>query len=435
VSLAAHPPTLKRWLPTLFVVALLINALVLAVGQWGLSLDNVGLIESTPGQLSLWVASQTEESNPESFLAILTKPTAAEGVLTETAALQRARFTLGAIGLIVAALAAYALYILQRQSERGRTSLVWLLLGYVALLLNIPPLTEHPFYGMVLAGIVLTIIALAFAPGHFTPRLGFLVIVCGLLGWWEIYKVLGDATGNILPLTDFPWKLPHWQSVATEMLQPARRNGSQLLVRILAAAGFVTWTEALMGFTAGSLLGFGLGTLFAHSPRLERGLLPFVIASQTIPIIALAPMIVAWVGQGRLSVAVISAYLAFFPVTINTLRGLLSPDALKLDLMHSFAASRSTILWKLRVPSALPYLFSALKVAATACVVGAIVGELPSSRSDGLAAAILRASGNYAAQPQKLWAAIIMAALVGILFFSLISLIEQRVLRGFVVTR
>ncbi len=427
--------TLKRWLPMLFVTALLINALVLAVGQWGLSLDNPALVESTPGQLSLWVASQTEASRPESFLAILTKLTVAGGVLTETAALQRARFTLGAFGLVVAALAVYAIFILQRRPEQGRTSLVWLLLGYVALLLNIPPLTEQPFYGMVLAGIVLTIIALAFAPGHFTPRLGFLVIVCGLLGWWEIYKILGEATGNILPLTDFPWKLPHWQSVATEMLQPARRNGPHLLVRILAAAGFVTWTEALMGFTVGSLLGFGLGTLFAHSPRLERGFLPFVIASQTIPIIALAPMIVAWVGQGRLSVAVISAYLAFFPVTINTLRGLLSPDALKLDLMHSFAASRATILWKLRVPSALPYLFSALKVAATACVVGAIVGELPSSRSDGLAAAILRASGNYAAQPQKLWAAIIMAALVGILFFSLVSLIEQRVLRGFVATR
>ncbi|MCP4418682.1 MAG: ABC transporter permease subunit [Chloroflexi bacterium] len=435
MSLTPNSPTKKQWLVMLLIIALLINALVLAVGQWGLSLDNVSLVESTPGQLSLWVAGQTEASNPESFLAILAKPTVAGGVLSETAALQRARLTLTVLGLIVAGLAIRTAIVLQRQPASGRTSLVWLLLGYVVLLLNIPPLVEYPFYGMILAGIALTIVTLAIAPGHFTPQLGFLVIVCGLLGWWEIYKLLGNATGNLLPLTDFPWKLPHWQSVAKALLLPARRNGPHLLLRILAAAGLVTGTEAVMGFTVGSLLGFGLGTLFAHSPRLERGLLPYVIASQTIPIIAIAPMIVAWIGQGRLSVAVISAYLAFFPVTINTLRGLLSPDTLKLDLMHSFAASRSTILWKLRVPSALPYLFSALKVAATACVVGAIVGELPSSRSDGLAAAILRASGNYAAQPEKLWAAIIMASLVGILFFSLISLIEQRVLRGFVATR
>jgi NitT/TauT family transport system permease protein len=98
--------------------------------------------------------------------------------------------------------------------------------------------------------------------------------------------------------------------------------------------------------------------------------------------------------------------------------------------MHSYAASRADILWKLRVPAALPYIFTALKVSATASVVGAIVGELPSSRSDGLAAAILRASGNYAAEPEKLWAAIIMASLVGMAFFSMVSLVERRVLRG-----
>jgi NitT/TauT family transport system permease protein len=170
--------------------------------------------------------------------------------------------------------------------------------------------------------------------------------------------------------------------------------------------------------------------LFAHSPLLERGLLPYVVASQTVPIIAIAPMIVSFLGQGWLPVAVISAYLTFFPVTVNSLRGLVSPPALKLELMHSYAASRADILWKLRVPAALPYIFTALKVSATASVVGAIVGELPSSRSDGLAAAILRASGNYAAEPEKLWAAIIMASLVGMAFFSMVSLVERRVLRG-----
>jgi NitT/TauT family transport system permease protein len=140
-------------------------------------------------------------------------------------------------------------------------------------------------------------------------------------------------------------------------------------------------------------------------------------------------MIVTALGAGWVPVAVISAYLTFFPVTINTLRGLLSPQLTAVELMRSYAASRWSVLWKLRVPAAVPYIFTALKVSATGSVVGAIVGELPSSRSDGLAAAILRTSGNYAAEPEKLWATILMASLVGILFFTAVSLVERLVVR------
>ena len=346
----------------------------------------------------------------------------------------RARFILGLLPLAVAGLAGYATWVVWKRPKRGRETAVYLLLAYTLLLFNIPAHSQ-PAYTLVLVGIIGSLLAAFLAPGHVSPRLGFFVIIATILVGWALYKIVGNATGNVLPLTDFPWKLPHWQTVAEALLQPARRNGPQLLVRILAAASWVTWIEAFMGFVVGSLLGFGLGVLFAHNPLLERGLLPYAVASQTVPIIAIAPMIVAWLGQGIVSVAVISAYLAFFPVTINTLRGLLSPDQRKLDLMQSYAASKSTILCKLRLPSALPYIFSALKVASTACVVGAIVGELPSSRSDGLAAAILRASGNYASEPEKLWAAIIMASLVGMLFFGLVSLVEQVTLRGFTVTR
>jgi NitT/TauT family transport system permease protein len=153
------------------------------------------------------------------------------------------------------------------------------------------------------------------------------------------------------------------------------------------------------------------------------------VASQTVPILALAPMIVTALGAGWVPVAVISAYLTFFPVAVNTLRGLLSPEPMSLELMRSYAASPWSVLWKLRLPAALPYIFTALKVSATGSVVGAIVGELPSSRSDGLAAAILRASGNYAAEPEKLWATIIMASLVGILFFAAVTVVEHWVMR------
>ncbi len=400
------------------------------MGQFRLSLSEPALVESTPAQLSLWVAGQTEESSPESLLAMITKWTAPDGVLSEESALVRARTVLGLMALGTVVLTAVALKYLYQQSEKSRVVMVWLLLSYVVLLLNVAVEGERPYFNLILVGLTLCLIILYFAPGSFSDLYGFLVIISSILLFWQLYKLLGDSTGNLLPLTDFPWKMPHWQNIAETMLQPARRNGPHLLVWILAEAAFITWLEALTGFIIGSLLGFGLGVLFAHSPLLERGLLPYVVASQTVPIIAIAPMIVAFLGQGWLPVAVISAYLTFFPVTVNTLRGLLSPNPLKLELMTSYAASRADVLWKLRVPAALPFIFTALKVSATASVVGAIVGELPSSRSDGLAAAILRASGNYAAEPEKLWAAIIMASLVGMLFFSIVSLAERRVLRG-----
>lgn len=227
--------------------------------------------------------------------------------------------------------------------------------------------------------------------------------------------------------------LPHLQNIAEALFQPARRNGPLLLIRILAAAGLYTWGEALFGFVFGASLGFLLGTLFAHSPLMERGLLPYVVASQTVPILAIAPMVVIWLGAGPLAVSVIAAYLTFFPVTINTMRGLQSPPPTAVELMHSYAASRWAIMWKLRFPAALPYIFTALKVSATASVVGAIIGELPSSIRDGLGRAILDFSSDYSLiSTPKLWAAIIMAAAVGIVFFVIVSVIERVVLRGYV---
>ncbi len=229
--------------------------------------------------------------------------------------------------------------------------------------------------------------------------------------------------------------LPHLQMIAEAFLQPARRNGELLLLRILTDAGIYTFSEAIFGFVFGAALGLVLGALFAHSRLLERGLLPYVVASQTVPILAIAPMVVIWLGAGQLSVAVIAAYLTFFPVTINTLRGLQSPAAEQVELMRSYAAGRWTILWKLRLPAALPHIFTALKVSATASVVGAIIGELPSGIGDGLGRAILDFSSDYSlVSTPKLWASIVMAATIGILFFVAVTLAERFALRGYVRT-
>jgi NitT/TauT family transport system permease protein len=227
--------------------------------------------------------------------------------------------------------------------------------------------------------------------------------------------------------------LPHLQNIAEAFMQPARRNGPLLLIRILAEAGLYTWGEALFGFALGASLGFLLGTLFAHSPLMSRGLLPYVVASQTVPILAIAPIVVIWIQDKQLAVSVIASYLTFFPVTINTMRGLQSPQPTALELMQSYAASKWDIMWKLRFPSALPYIFTALKVSATASVVGAIIGELPSSIRSGLGRAILDFSSDYSLiSTPKLWASIIMAAAVGIVFFVIVSIIERVVLRGYV---
>jgi NitT/TauT family transport system permease protein len=221
--------------------------------------------------------------------------------------------------------------------------------------------------------------------------------------------------------------MPHVWDIFGTLFEPTRRGSDVLLISILFNAALFTLQEAVAGFLIGGLLGFGLGILFAHSGLLERGLLPYVVASQTVPLIAIAPMVVIWFGGNWLSVALIAAYLTFFPVTINTLRGLRSPEPTALELMHSYAASPWDILWKLRVPAALPYIFTALKVSATASVVGAIIGELPSGIANGLGRVILNFNQYYATGPERLWAAILFASLTGMVFFLAITILERLV--------
>lgn len=223
--------------------------------------------------------------------------------------------------------------------------------------------------------------------------------------------------------------LPHVWDIAAAFGKASRRNGPPLY-EILWYASLFTFREAVTGFVLGGVLGFGLGVVFVHSQLLERSLMPYIVASQTIPILAIAPMVIIWLQAGWVSVAVISAYLTFFPVTINTLRGLRSPDPMALELMRSYAASPWAILWKLRLPAALPQIFTALKISATASVVGAIIGELPSGIRDGLGGAILNFNSYYISGPERLWATILASAGVGIVFYLLVVGVEWWVLRN-----
>lgn len=259
-----------------------------------------------------------------------------------------------------------------------------------------------------------------------------------LVGLWEGYKLLGAASAGRIPLTDWPLpvraddkSMPHVSAIVGTLFQPARRGGADTLGQILLDAAWFTWREALAGFVIGSLVGFGLGVVFVHSSLLERGLMPYVVASQTVPLLAIAPMVVIWGSRlnwpAWAAVTMISAYLTFFPVTINTLRGLNSPEPTALELMRSYAASPWQILWKLRVPAALPYVFTALKISASVSVIGAIVGELPSGIPDGLGRALLTFSYYYITGPEKLYAAVLFSALIGIVFVAAVMLVERLV--------
>jgi NitT/TauT family transport system permease protein len=260
-----------------------------------------------------------------------------------------------------------------------------------------------------------------------------LSVLAALWGLWEGFKWFGEATGlklGTFTVTDLT--MPHLHDIVGQLFEPSRTNGP-LLIEVLWDASLFTAKEAIVGLFLGASIGFTLGVLLHHSQLLQRGFLPYIVASQTVPILAIAPMVVVWAGSrglpGWFSVAVIAAYLTFFPVTINTLRGLDAADPRALELMRSYAASRWSVLWKLKVPASLPYLFSALKVSATASVVGAIIGELPSSIQDGLGGAILNFNQYYLSSPESLWATNLIAALVGITFFVAVVVLERLVVR------
>ncbi|WP_079034865.1 ABC transporter permease [Streptomyces hirsutus] len=269
--------------------------------------------------------------------------------------------------------------------------------------------------------------------------LGALLVVVVLAGLWEGYKALGRAVddrilGIGLPVATDDLSMPHLWTIFGSLTAPARAGDPTSLAVYLIGETTVTLREALYGLTAGSLLGLALAVLFLHLAPVSRGLMPWLVASQTVPLVAIAPMIVIWGGKAGLqpwvAVTGIAAYLAFFPVTINSLRGLKSPPKVQLEFMRSVGAGRARVLWSLRFPAALPYVFAGLRLAATASVVGAIVGELSAGTGRGIGRAILTSAYYYSNGPEKLYAAVLVAAIAGILFVQVLSLLERFALRN-----
>jgi NitT/TauT family transport system permease protein len=283
------------------------------------------------------------------------------------------------------------------------------------------------------------------APGVLTYRIlplavvGFVILVLWYLGaigmnadlQRDAFSNAGQASYTTADLIAGTWsqerpRLPAPHQIVAEIDKSIFRT-PVTSKRSLLYHALITIEATLLGFGLGAGLGILLSILVVHSRSLDRGMMPWLVASQTVPVVALAPMIVVILNQfdvtGIVPKAVIAAYLSFFPVTVGMVKGLRSPDPLQRDLMRTYSASLTQTLTKLRLPASLPFFFTSLKIGVAASLVGTIVAEVTKSEDGGLGARLL--AGSYYGQTIQIWAALIVAALVAAALVGLIGLAER----------
>ena len=280
--------------------------------------------------------------------------------------------------------------------------------------------------------------------GSFLP---VLTLVASLMVIWYAGAVYLNSTQLIdrYQKQDINWNLGRLAADAWRMERPVLPSPHQVAVELkktvldkpvtskrslLYHAG-ITLSSSLLGFALGTLLGVALAIGIVYVTTLDRSLMPWIIASQTVPILALAPMIIVVLGSvgitGLFPKSVISMYLCFFPVVVGMVKGLRSPEPILIDQMHTYPASPTQVFFKLRLPSSIPFLFTSLKVAIALSVVGAIVAELPTGGQGGLGARLL--TGSYYGQITMIWAALIVASVVSALLVTAIGRAERIALR------
>jgi NitT/TauT family transport system permease protein len=268
-----------------------------------------------------------------------------------------------------------------------------------------------------------------------------IVLICLL---WEGYKWFGTAVDGKV----FGWKLPartddssmpHVWDVLSRFGDPERRGSDKAIWVVVLEGAWFTFRVAMVGMVIGVAVGLGLAIVMQRFVTAERGLLPFVILSQTVPLVALAPLVVGWGGRLSLfgldwrpwmSVSMIAAYLAFFPVAIGALRGLHSPKPESVELMDSYAAGWWRTLVKLRLPSSVPYLVPALKLAAASAIVGAVVAEISTGTKGGIGRLIIEYSREATSDPAKVYTAMLGAGLLGLAVAGLVALIDMAFMRN-----
>jgi NitT/TauT family transport system permease protein len=271
----------------------------------------------------------------------------------------------------------------------------------------------------------------------------FLVALVLLAALWEGYKWFGQAVhgrvvGWSLPARTDNGSMPHVWDILRRFGQPERRGSSQRIWATVAAGAWFTLRMAMAGFAAGVTVGLALAVVMQRFRVAERGLLPYVVLSQTVPLVALAPLVVGWGGNLTvfglhwrlwMSVAVIASYLAFFPVAVGGLRGLQAPAPEAVELMDSYAASWRQTLLKLRFPAAVPYLVPALKLAAASSVVGALVAEISTGTRGGIGRLIIEYSREATSDPAKVYTAMIGAAVLGLVVAGVVGVLDLVMMR------
>ena len=261
---------------------------------------------------------------------------------------------------------------------------------------------------------------------------------------WEFYKAVGPEAGGkvlgwrILPKTSDN-AMPHVWDMIARYRRPEIRGSDRQIWRVVLAGAWFSFRLSLVGFAVGVTLGLGLAVAMARFRVVERGLLPYLVVSQTVPLIALAPLVVSWGGKLQLggfvwprwaSASVLGAFLAFFPVAVGTLKGLKSPAAASLELMDSYAASWRQTLFKLRFPAAVPHIVPALKLAASASVVGVVVAEISTGLKGGVGRLIISYSQEATTDPAKVYTAVFGAALLGLTMAGFVALADLFVMRN-----
>lgn len=272
----------------------------------------------------------------------------------------------------------------------------------------------------------------------------FVVAVFAVGCLWEIYKLIGPVDGG----TVFGWRvipkasdraMPHTWDMVARLLEPENRSGGSPIAVTVAGYSWYTLRLAAAGLAIGGVVGIGLAVLMARWRIASRAILPWVIMSQTVPLIALAPQVVSWSGKIDLfgwewprwaSVCALAAFLSFFPVAVGTLKGLTSVPAASLELMDTYAVPWRVTLVKLRFPAAVPFIIPSLKLAATLSVVGVIVSEISTGIRGGIGRAVISYQQASTGDAEKIYAAVFGAAALGLALFGSVVLLDVIVNRN-----
>jgi NitT/TauT family transport system permease protein len=285
-------------------------------------------------------------------------------------------------------------------------------------------LTQFRRQGLPVAAMLLALLLAWYAGAWWLNAPGAIERVLPAGGAWTWQDLLAATMAMERPLLPAPHQvgLDFWSSLVDWPLNSPRN----LMYHVAVTAESTLW-----GFVMGTALGLVLSVCIVHSRTLDRALLPWIVASQTVPVLAIAPIVLVIMGSlgfaGVAPKAVIAMYLSFFPVTVAMVQGLRSPQVIETEMMHTYAASRWQALWLLRLPAALPFLFPALRVGIAASLVGAMVAELPTGAVAGLGARLL--TGSYYGNTVQIWSALVMSALLGLVLTTGVALVERVVLR------